>query len=438
MKEQAERSGAEAGAGAASGQAGGDDELEALRREGYDRAVRLLRACSSEHGFLATDLERDNYRRVWGRDGAIMGLAALASGDDGLIATCRRTLLTLIERRGPHGEIPSNYDPVTGRISYGGTAGRVDADLWFLVCAGVYLRMRDDPALLDQLRPVLEEVLWLLGAWEFNARGLIYVPATGDWADEYIQSGYVLYDQLLYLQAQREVAGALEARLPARARELRASARRLRRLIRTNYWFGSCAEPDDAVYHEVLFDKGRSAAPHCRGEYWMPFFSPHGYGYRFDGFANTLASLFGVADDEQEAQVDRYLAETVIDERCMLLPAFHPVIGPKDEAWEDLQVTYSHTFKNAPYEFHNGGLWPVVTGFFACSLAQRGELEQARRFLDGVHRANASEMEGARWCFPEFLHGKEHTPGGAARIGWSAAAAVLASRYVDGERLFAV
>ncbi|MGD8617658.1 MAG: hypothetical protein PVH54_00550 [Gammaproteobacteria bacterium] len=26
---------------------------------------------------------------------------------------------------------------------------------------------------------------------------------TGDWADEYLHNGYVLYDQLLYLQAQR-------------------------------------------------------------------------------------------------------------------------------------------------------------------------------------------------------------------------------------------
>lgn len=47
----------------------------------------------------------------------------------------------------------------------------------------------------------LEQVRFLLGAWEFNNRGLLYIPPTGDWADEYMQSGYLLYDQLLYLQA---------------------------------------------------------------------------------------------------------------------------------------------------------------------------------------------------------------------------------------------
>jgi hypothetical protein len=34
------------------------------------------------------------------------------------------------------------------------------------------------------MMPVIEKVAFLLGAWEFNNRGLLYVPATGDWADE--------------------------------------------------------------------------------------------------------------------------------------------------------------------------------------------------------------------------------------------------------------
>jgi hypothetical protein len=33
--------------------------------------------------------------------------------------------------------------------------------------------------------------------WEFNNKGLLYVPLSGNWADEYITDGYVLYDQLL-------------------------------------------------------------------------------------------------------------------------------------------------------------------------------------------------------------------------------------------------
>jgi glycogen debranching enzyme len=119
-----------------------------------------------------------------------------------------------------------------------------------------------------------------------------------------------------------------------------------------------------------------------------------------------------------------------------VLPAFHPVITPKDEDWEDLQMTFSYTFKNKPYEYHNGGLWPLVTGFYAADLALRGREDLARRYLEGVHRANSLEMDGELWGFPEYLHGKKHTPEGTHPQGWSAAAAVLAQKALEGKPVF--
>jgi glycogen debranching enzyme len=168
----------------------------------------------------------------------------------------------------------------------------------------------------------------------------------------------------------------------------------------------------------------------------MPFFSPFGYGYRFDAMANSLVMLLGVADEDHNETVDEYIARSIVHDDIMLLPAFHPVILPKDEEWDELQTTFSHTFKNAPYEYHNGGLWPLVTGFYAASLAERGKLELARRYVSGIHAANRSEKDGRAWSFPEYLHGEKHTPGGTSPMGWSAAAAVIADRYVRGKRLF--
>lgn len=103
----------------------------------------------------------------------------------------------------------------------------------------------------------------------------------------------------------------------------------------------------------------------------MASFSPSGYGYRFDAFANVLASLLGVADDTQCNRVDAFIAEEINNADLPLLPAFHPVIEPVDEDWEELQVMFSYTFKNKPYEFQNGGLWPMVTGFYVVDLARR-------------------------------------------------------------------
>ncbi len=408
-----------------------------LFREGYDRALDLLRRCALEEGFLATPTDNANYRRIWGRDSCMIGLAALVSGDAQLIDTCRKTLLFLAGHQGPHGEIPSNVDPDSGRISYGGTTGRVDADLWFIICCGQYWRATADHDFLKEVCPVIEKTHFLLGAWEFNTRGLLYIPATGDWADEYVQSGYVLYDNLLYLQAQRELAAIHRCKHGGVDHALQDNVSRLRHLIRANYWFNDSDDIPEDVYHEILYQRSRRAAEHQCGRHWLPFFSPATYGYRYDAFANVLASLFDVADDAQRAEVDQFVArQALVPEDMPLLPAFHPVITPKDEAWDDLQMSFSHTFKNEPYEFQNGGLWPMITGFHVADLARRDRPDDARRFLEGIHRANASEVDGQPWSFPEYLHGRKLTPGGNAFMGWSAAAAVFGRHALEGTPIF--
>jgi len=407
-------------------------------QRGYEKAVALLHACATDDGFVATPAGTHNYRRIWGRDGSVLTLAALLTGDGALVESARRTLETLAEYQGPHGEIPSNVDPAADRISYGGTAGRVDADLWFLVACGEYWARTGDTDFLDRLLPKIEKVHFLLGAWQFNNRGLIYVPLTGDWADEYLHHGYVLYDQLLFLQAQRVMARFHAEVHGSRDHELEDCISHLCHLIRTNYWFSS-DKPEGDVYHEVLYRKGVAAASqHCRDCHWLPSFSPSGYGYRFDAFANVLVSLLEVADDEQRARVDRFIEDELVDGELPLLPAFHPVIKPVDEDWEDLQVMFSYSFKNKPYEYHNGGLWPMLTGFYAADLAQRGETRMARRYLAAVHRANAMEMDGEPWSFPEYVHGRDLTPGGSRQQGWSAAGAVLAHHALEGARIFRI
>lgn len=404
---------------------------------GYEKAVELLEACATPDGFLATPTDKANYRRIWGRDGCITGLAAILSGDHGLVECCRRTLLTLARYQGRHGEIPSNVDPTTERVSYGGTAGRVDADLWFVIACGAYWRKSQDEQFLQDVLDPLEKVRFVLGAWEFNDRGLLFVPPTGDWADEYVQHGYVLYDQLLYLQALRELSEMHRYLHKTEDHRLQDKIARLRHLIPANYWFVDGDELPDDVYHEVLYEKGRAAAG-CRcgcADYWLPFFAPTGYGYRFDAFANVLVALLGVGDDVQNDAVDRFFDRIVPDD-TKVVPAFYPVITPTDTAWDDLQMTFSYTFKNAPHEYHNGGLWPMVTGFYVASLAVQGKDDRARAYLEGVHRANSQVMDGGPWSFPEYLHGETHKPGGSSKMAWSAAAAIIGAQHIAGKRVF--
>lgn len=409
------------------------DDQRALRK-----AHELLVECSTSHGFLASPSEHDNYRRIWSRDGIILGLAALMSGDRVLIETFGRTLTTLGSKQGPHGEIPSNVGIADDDTSFGGTAGRVDASLWFVIGCAEYFHITDDTQFVSEMLPIIDRVVFLLGAWEFNNKGFIYVPATGDWADEYIHSGYVFYDQLLYLQALRSYR-YLQTRHRDRPLEgVEKKIHRLTELLQTNFWICSNNQHPDTVYHETIYEKGRAAADHCAERYWLPFFSPHGYGYRFDSFANILASLLGVASGEQQDTVDYYIEEHVANTAIPLLPAFYPVISTDDDGWDDLKVAFSYNFKNRPHEFHNGGLWPMLTGFHAADLAQRGKREMARTYLAGIAEANRMEMAGTPWGFPEYLNGKHLTPGGNRGQGWSASAYLMAHYGLRGKTVFSI
>lgn len=403
-------------------------------REGYEQALKLLHRCITLDGFIASPGGQRNYRRIWARDGVVLGLAALMTQEQELIDAGRRTLETLARFQGPHGEIPSNVDTLSERVSYGGTTGRVDADLWFIIGCGEYWKATGDEALLQRLLPVLERVHFLLGAWEFNNRGLLYVPLTGDWADEYLHGGYVLYDQLLYLQAMRVMAAIHAALHGGPDHALQDRINRLRHLIRANYWFDDERVPADA-YHAVLYAKGLKAARHCAARHWLPAFSPSGYGYRFDAFANILVALFGVADARQRERVDRYIDELIADREFRLLPAFSPVISPVDEDWEELQVMFSYTFRNRPQEYHNGGLWPMLSGFYVADRARR-DPATAAAILHDIHRANALPMAGQAWGFPEYLHGRTFAPGGTPCLGWSAAGAIIGQCALQGRPLF--
>jgi len=46
-----------------------------------------------------------------------------------------------------------------------------------------------------------------------------------------------------------------------------------------------------------------------------------------------------------------------------LLPAFWPSIREGDAEWKKLRNNYSVRFRNKPYHYHNGGLWPFINGF---------------------------------------------------------------------------
>ena len=357
-----------------------------------DRALALLRRCSTPAGFVAATEDRANYRRVWARDGCVCGLAALVSGDTRLVDTFEATLRTLARHQGRAGQLPSNVAH-DGRVSYGGNAGRVDATLWFVL--GVRLLGHRRPGVARELAEHVERAAAVLEAWEMNQRGLLYVPRAGDWADEYVLSGYVLYDQALRLWAQGGDA--------------------LRQRIERSYWPGA-GGPDDALYDPVVL------GPLARADrsYFLAAFQPGEACDRFDALGNALCCLLGVGSD---AQRGRILAHAEAAMRWDLVPAFDPPIQVGEAEYRVLEGAAQAHLRNTPGRYHNGGLWPMVNGFWVLAARAHSDERLAARLRRGIARAVALGDH----AYAEYVDANTGEPGGTLGQAWSAAGAVLAA-----------
>lgn len=401
-------------------------------KEGYKKAIRLLQNATTSTGILASVTDIDNYQRVFARDGVICGLAGLTSGDETITEGLRRTLETLAESQGTHGQIPSNVQKNgSGEIihlSYGGLAGRVDTIPWFVIGTGNYVKFTGDREFGERMKPVILKGLNLLDAWEFNSRGLIYVPLSGDWADEYIYHGYIFHDQVLRLWALKCCA-----ELCADA-ETQAKVDHLTELLRVNYWPTSKGLKSGLIYHPYasLLYLQKSGEP----RYWLPALTPGGYFSQFDGFSNALAILMGLSSPEQNEQTLDH-GELIIEQTGSgLVPIFWPPIQEGEPLWHDLQANFKYRFKNVPFHSHNGGVWPMVTGWWGMALHKAGRTGDAESMLEALHAFNRQGDENiGEWAFYEHGHGQTGKPLGVPRTSWSAAAQVLLQDALDGKQL---
>ncbi|EIM76475.1 hypothetical protein A3SI_09757 [Nitritalea halalkaliphila LW7] len=254
---------------------------------GYLEALACMRKASHPNGFLASSAAGENYPRIWARDGVITGLAALASRDEALIETFRRTLQRLGEFQSPEGHIPSNVATDSSDVSLGGLAGRADTGSWWVIGLCLYAHWTGDRAFLLAQSERIAQVFRLYQAWEYNNRDLLYVPLAGDWADEYLLHGYTLYDQILRCAALKLAGKALQVEAYSE------KASRIQLAIEKNYWLAS--PPDATCIHpsarkRLLKEKG--ALP-----YLLAGFHPAGYQPYLDLFGNALAMLFDLHPD---------------------------------------------------------------------------------------------------------------------------------------------
>lgn len=386
----------------------------------YVKSIELLEACSSDQGFVASANSISNYKRVWARDGIICGLAALASNDDQLIKIFKKTIETLAQYQHKLGTIPSNVGFENGdvNISYGGLAGRVDAVTWFIIGLCQYAYHTTDINFLKSYDNQIKKCLHLLDAWEFNNKHLLYVPLSGNWADEYITDGYVLYDQLLRLWALKSYNHFNNND------ELSEKILNITSQIKLNFLPKTNGEKvHQKVYKAFQFK-----------DYLPCSFSPSGYKTPYDCFANSLAILLNIPDDDTKENLLLYAYELASSTELGLCPAFWPPIKENSSYWGLLKDNCKYEFRNKPYEFHNGGSWPMVNGFFGIALHQEKELYKAKCILDNINKANAVED----FSFYENFNTKTTSPNGVSHCAWSAAGSILLHQSISNDFKFLI
>jgi len=358
-----------------------------------DKALELLHALTGPHGIRASLSTTANYDAVFTRDAAMAGIAGLLVGDDRITAGLVRTVTRLRDLQGPEGQIASNFlvrAEGRPRVSFGTLAPRIDATTWYLV--GIALAARAGVLDPGPFHESARLVVRLLDALEYNGRHLIYVPVGGNWADEYIYDGYILYDQVL------------------RAWALRLSGQT----------FGEAAWGEKAEQIELAIEDRYWPRGEADRRYPLAAFSPTVARDLFDLAACSLLAVSGTARRLTGIALD-WIDERFLS-RAELPPAFHPVIDEAHPDWPALRRYHLHEFRNRPHEYHNGGIWPIWLGWLALGLARADRPAPLARLRMLVgQRVGSLET----FAFDEYLHGTTGTPGGVTHMAYSATGMVF-------------
>lgn len=369
------------------------------------QAIQILAQSACEQGFLATASGNENYNRVWSRDSAITALAVFLHREESLYPTVKQSICTLAAQQKENGLIPSNVGmSASGEliVSYGTLVGRVDAQTWWIIQSCLYLKMSNDLALKSELHPKIERTLALLEAWEFNARDLVYTPLGGNWADEYILSGYTLYDNLL-----RYLALHLCAVLWPEHEKYQQKANLVRNAILVN--FTNTAAPAAQILHPRSKTEWDAAAhPFLPAAFDAAQYLPY-----FDAAANGLALLLGFENNSLPNYVQAFLADPAVG----IVPAFWPVITPDMPAWQLLRNQYNYNFKNTPYQFHNGGSWPVMSGVLSMGLRFCASANLADQ-MKASYESFLAQTD--HFDFSEYISVNDQQPGGKKDMCFSA------------------
>jgi glycogen debranching enzyme len=387
-----------------------------------EKAQAILDRECSPIGLMASP---EGYPHVWARDSVITSLGALYSpGHDNCLKVSLRTLSS---QQSDLGAIPNNVSVATGRLDHT-NAGSVDSNLWFILGHAIQQRARPDIEYLVQHWPALEKALLWLRYQDSNGCGLLEVHEAADWADLLANRFNILYDNVLWYAALKAMGGMAEAAGSDGSHYLEM-AKDVRHKIRIVLWVGKEAEaewgPGCPGHTEWTHTLSQVDPVLVKRPFFLPYVAFRDYGDYCDVFGNLLAILLGVANPAQEKRILDYLHQVGIADPYPVR-VLHPIIHPGNKDWREY---YRNNNLNLPEQYHNGGIWPFVGGFYVAALVKTGRLDEAQRQLEKLAEVNRLGVN-ENWEFNEWCHGRTGQPMGYPHQAWSAGMYVFAYQCV--------
>jgi hypothetical protein len=370
-----------------------------LIEQAKEAALKVLRNNSRGH------LPRTagwGYPEPYTRDLMISLLGILAHGDENLIKSWRRVLQTLAENQSRLGHIPSLVHDPEDR-------GASDTTPLFLLSAGFFRKVTGETEYLEEA--VSRAMRWM----EYQSpsdRVLVAQLPTSDWRDEQWVLGFGLYvNTLVYsylrLYGQFERADFLE--------------RIMDKFTITSGFTHNHVHEGLVVRHK-------------------PYFATWSYktysNERFDLLGNSLAILSGLAHPSRARQMISWIeheCKTLREQGKLAIdlpPNFFPYIQPEDPDWRSRYEKY-----NLPGEYHNGGIWPFICGFYIAAIVASGKFQLAEQKLAALTELVRPAREAkVAFGFNEWFRAQDGTPQGQDWQTWSAAMYLYAAISVEQRR----
>ena len=381
----------------------------ALIEECRRRSVALLHENQSPHGVLAARASPQSrergYTAIFGRDAAICAIGMALSGDAELERAAPLSLETLAAHQAPNGQIPKFVDMERREADFW-YLGCIDATLWWLLALDFLDRRQPVLGLRARHAPGIARGLAWLGAQEHQRFFLLQQNEASDWADIMPRSGFVLYTNALWYDVKRRYAQPLAA-------ETLANFNQLFHPFSANL----------AEYRRARLLAGYAIEQARYRDLYLSFVNFSFFGDEGDVFGNLLAVLLGLADAAATARVLDALRARGVADPFPVRVVCEPILQASS-LWRPYMSRHEQNFA---WQYHNGGIWPFVGGFWVCALAAAGRVDQGWAALAAVARANALDQ----WRFTEWLHGQSHAAAGMQGQSWNAAAFLMAHRALE-------